>query len=218
MNEQEKALQGMIEFCQWLIPNAKQLGLEQSKGVAMISHAKTPDDIVNGMNSLYQELGEEQFIALTQAFQKSKSENITMNKQGGKINYLVNKFQEGGSINQPKVKTYEKWSWTPWWSSFKLAPKTELPQRHNTFNPRIIKRVYDPVSGLRVDRIIKQPTGEYTERRIHRYGTPEADTIYRYNENRYIKGDEMYDRYEQAWREYGVYKKGGNLKNKKCKK
>lgn len=93
MNEQEKALQGMIEFCQWLIPNAKQLGLEQSKSIAMISQAQTPDDIVNGMNSLYQELGEEQFTALTQAFQKSKSQAVQMNKKGGKISYLVNKLR-----------------------------------------------------------------------------------------------------------------------------
>ena len=93
MNEQEKALQGMIEFCQWLIPNAKQLGLDKSKGVAMISQAKTPDDIVNGMNSLYQELGEEQFTALTQAFQQSKAKSIPSNRMGGKISYLVNKLR-----------------------------------------------------------------------------------------------------------------------------
>lgn len=98
MNEQEKALKKMLEFCQWLIPNAKQFGLEQSKSIAMISQAQTPDDIVNGMNSLYQELGEEQFIALTQAFQQSKSQNIKMAKKGTKIDYLINKFQNGRSI------------------------------------------------------------------------------------------------------------------------
>jgi hypothetical protein len=57
----------------------------------MISQAQTPDDIVNGMNSLYQELGEEQFAALAQAFQKSKLQAVPMNKKGGKISYLVNK-------------------------------------------------------------------------------------------------------------------------------
>lgn len=98
MNEQEKALQGMIAFCQWLIPNAKQLGLEQSRGIAAIIQAKTPQDLMNGVNSLYKELGEEQFIALTQAFQQSKSQNIKMAKKGAKIDYLVNKFQNGKSI------------------------------------------------------------------------------------------------------------------------
>lgn len=102
MNEQEKALKKMLEFCQWLIPNAKQLGLEQSKSIAMISQAQTPDDIVNGMNSLYQELGEEQFTALTQAFQQSKSQNIKMAKKGTKIDYLVDKLANGDLVEKPK--------------------------------------------------------------------------------------------------------------------
>lgn len=98
MNEQEKTLQGIIEFCQWLIPNAKQLGLEQSKSINMIKQAQTPNDIINGMNSLYQELGEEQFAALAQAFQQSKSQNIKKAKKGTKIDCLVNKLQNGKSI------------------------------------------------------------------------------------------------------------------------
>ena len=98
MNEQEKALQGMLEFCQWLIPNAKQLGLEKSKSIVAISQAKTQEDIINGVNSLYQELGEEQFTALTQAFQQSKSQNIKMAKKGTKIDYLVDKLQGGKPI------------------------------------------------------------------------------------------------------------------------
>ena len=93
MNEQEKALQSVLEFCQWLIPNAKQLGLEKSKSVVAISQAKTQEDIINGVNSLYQELGEEQFTALTQAFQQSKSQAVPKNKKGGKISYLVNKLR-----------------------------------------------------------------------------------------------------------------------------
>lgn len=105
MNEQEKALQGMIEFCKWLIPNAKQLGLEQSKSIAMISQAQTPDDIVNGMNSLYQELGEEQFTALTQAFQKSKTSQVKKAKYGTKMDYLVNKLSAGNQIPEdPKQR------------------------------------------------------------------------------------------------------------------
>lgn len=96
MNEQEKTLQGIIEFCQWLIPNAKQLGLEQSKSIAMIKQAQTPNDIINGMNSLYQELGEEQFADLAQAFQQSKTQNIKKAKKGTKIDCLVSKFKKGG--------------------------------------------------------------------------------------------------------------------------
>lgn len=102
MNEQEKALQGIIEFCQWLIPNAKQLGLSQSKSIIAISQAKTQEDIINGINSLYREVGEAQFAALTKAFQKSKSQNIPMNKKGAKIEYLVNKFSNGKTIPQQR--------------------------------------------------------------------------------------------------------------------
>jgi hypothetical protein len=57
---------------------------------------------VNGVDSLYQELGEEQFTALTQAFQKSKSQNIKMAKKGDKIEYLVNKFSNGKTIPQQR--------------------------------------------------------------------------------------------------------------------
>lgn len=204
MNEQEKALQGMIEFCKWLIPNAKQLGLEQSKSIAMISQAQTPDDIVNGMNSLYQELGEEQFTALTQAFQKSKSQNIKMAKKGTKINYLVDKFADGGNNEVPKVETHAKWSYTPLQMSFMTADKTYLPKRDGTLNQRYIKRVWDADNNILHDRIYKD-TGEYTERKIRFDNrSPKTDTLFKYNGNIYLPGDEMYDRYQKAWEEYGV--------------
>lgn len=98
MNEQEKALKKMLEFCRWLIPNAKQLGLEQSESIAMISQAQTPQDLKNGVDSLLQELGEEKFTALTQTFQQSKSQNIKMAKKGTKIDYLVDKLAAGNQI------------------------------------------------------------------------------------------------------------------------
>lgn len=205
MNEQEKALQGMIEFCQWLIPNAKQLGLEQSKSIAMISQAQTPDDIVNGMNSLYQELGEEQFTALTQAFQKSKTQAVPMNKKGAKIDYLVNKFATGGNNDEPKVKTHVSGEFTPLELSFAAAKKTYLPKRDGTFNQRHIKRVWDPINGILYDRIRKNNSNEVTERKIiFDSKSPKTDTIFKYKGNIYLPGDEMYDRYQDAWGEYGV--------------
>ena len=117
MNEQEKALKKMLEFCRWLIPNAKQLGLEQSESIAMISQAQTPQDLKNGVDSLLQELGEEKFTALTQAFQQSKSQNIKMAKKGTKIDNLVNKLQDGDLVEKPKrtrkgnnMHEYLKWN------------------------------------------------------------------------------------------------------------
>lgn len=60
----------------------------------MISQAKTPDDIVNGVQNLYQELGEAQFAALTQAFQQSKTSAVQKNQQGGRLEYLIRKMAE----------------------------------------------------------------------------------------------------------------------------
>lgn len=76
--------------------------MSQSKSIIAISQAKTQEDIINGINGLYREVGEEQFTALTQAFQKSKSQNIPMNKKGAKIEYLVNKFGNGKTIPQQR--------------------------------------------------------------------------------------------------------------------
>ena len=64
----------------------------------MISQAQTPQDLKNGVDSLLQELGEEKFTALTQAFQQSKSQNIKMAKKGTKIDYLVDKLATGNQI------------------------------------------------------------------------------------------------------------------------
>ena len=72
--------------------------MEQSESIAMISQAQTPQDLKNGVDSLLQELGEEKFTALTQAFQQSKSQNIKMAKKGTKIDYLVDKLAAGNQI------------------------------------------------------------------------------------------------------------------------
>ena len=165
----------------------------------MISQVQTPDDIVNGMNSLYQELGEEQFTALTQAFQKSKSQAVPMNKKGAKIDYLVNKFATGGNNDEPKVKTHVSGEFTPLELSFAAAKKTYLPKRDGTFNQRHIKRVWDPINGILYDRIRKNNSNEVTERKIiFDSKSPKTDTIFKYKGNIYLPGDEMYDRYQDA--------------------
>lgn len=211
MNEQEKALQGMVEFCKWLIPNAKQLGLESSKSIAMISNAKTSDELVQGINGLYQELGEEQFTALTKEFQKSKQQNIKMAKQGSKIDYLVKKFDTGGENEKLEVPVHEKWNRTPWGLSFMAAylsgKKVELPMRKGTTVRRTMVRVKNPTTGTIMDRIHREDGNGNTYRII----TPDRDTVYEYNGMQYFPGDEMYDRYENAWEAYGIYKTGGKI-------
>jgi hypothetical protein len=78
----------------------------------MISQAQSPEDIVKGIEGLYKELGEEQFATLTQAFQQSKQQAVKMAKQGVKIDYLVNKFANGGS-NEDDPETHVKGKYTP---------------------------------------------------------------------------------------------------------
>lgn len=158
MNEQEKVLQGIVEFCQWLIPNAKKLGLEQSRSIAAISQAKTQEDIINGVNSLYQELGEEQFTTLTQTFQKSKSQAIPMNKKGAKINYLVDKFSSGNKLNYDGPK------------------KTDILKFQN---PRYMILGVPNINGV-MEEVIENEGPVYSRygRFIRNYGTPQADTVY----------------------------------------
>ena len=157
MNEQEKALQGVLEFCQWLIPNAKQLGLEKSKSIVAISQAKTQEDIINGVNSLYQELGEEQFTALTQAFEQSKAQNIKMAKNGTKINYLVDKLQKGNKLNSTGPKKTDV-----------LQFKDPKYNAFYTVDGHLVEEVNEDGAPIyyRYGRWIKNP------------GTPKADTVY----------------------------------------
>ena len=157
MNEQEKALQGMIEFCQWLIPNAKQLGLEKSQSIAMISQAQSPEDIVKGIEGLYKELGEEQFTALTQAFQQSKQQAIKMAKHGAKLDNLVKKFQSGGS--------YEDWFPKDGGRLLKVRPKQMFGTQRRIFNAAPYNQ-----------RHVKTEDG-YFSYTIE----PNRDTIYYYN-------------------------------------
>ena len=165
MNEQEKAFRGIIEFCQWLIPNVKQLGLEQSKSVAMISQAQTPDDIVNGMNSLYEEIGEEQFTALTQAFQQSKQQHTKMAKKGAKIDHLVNKMAKGGPTeNNDRPRVAADTTFTKRW----------FPEENGISNENTIHITRWPWRDHNHPAARWQSQHEeYTERI-----TPENDTLY----------------------------------------
>lgn len=175
------------------------MGLEQSESIAMISRAQTQQDLMKGVDSLYQELGEEQFKALAQAFQKSKSQAVPMNKKGAKIDYLVDKFKNGGSNDSPEVETHVSNEYTPLELSFLAAKKTYLPKRYGTFNQRYIKRVWDPVNRILYDRIYKADTNEKTERKImFDSKSPKTDTLFKYKGEIYLPGDEMYDRYQDA--------------------
>lgn len=113
MTDQEKALEGMIEFCKWLLPNAERFGLTESQSIKALSQAQTPDDIVNGMNSLYEEIGEEKFKALTHDFQTSK--NIKKASVKTKIDYLVDKMAKGGRTENDRPRVAADTTFTKRW-------------------------------------------------------------------------------------------------------
>lgn len=196
MNEQEQI---MLEFIEWLPKNIKEF-----------SSAKSSDEVVAMLNDIQKsENGEMKLKELFSAFQKSK-QNIPMAQHGSKIDYFVKKFETGGpaKINVP---VHEKWNRTPWDLSFMAAnlsgKKVELPMRPGTTVRRTMVRVKNPHTGMIMDRIHREDGNGNTYRII----TPSRDTVYEYNERQYHKGDEMYDRYEKAWKQYGIYKKGGKL-------
>lgn len=162
MTDQEKALEGMIEFCKWLLPNAERFGLTESQSIKALSQAQTPDDIVNGMNSLYEEIGEEKFKALTHDFQQSKN-TIKKASAGTKIDYLVNKFAPGGPIETIVYRDY------------KQPTDSELFDRAARFrgmnNGRIVTILPD---GSRIFDDAIQHRGARYERTVG----PSADTFY----------------------------------------
>lgn len=189
MNEQEKAL--WQEFLTWLPKNVKKFS------------NMTPENIeieVSRMSN--SEQGKAEITEYINAFKQSKQSGIKFAKQGSKIDYLVNKFAEGG---ENKDVTHKKTNWVPWVFSFMAADAKDLPKRSYNHDPREYKRVINPVTGEIRDRVINKRNGIYTERRIK-----DGDTVFVYNGFHY-PGDEMYDRYTNAFKQYGVYEDGGKL-------
>lgn len=97
MDKQKKARELQLEFCQWLVTNAKQLQLESSQGLNMIAKAKNINEVDKGLEKLTEELGgPDKLQKIVDTWQQSKSQNMPIAKNGAKINYLVSKFKEGG--------------------------------------------------------------------------------------------------------------------------
>lgn len=85
MNENKE----QVEFLQWLSTNVEEFA------------DKTPEEIVNTLNELYQTPeGQEQVVNLIKSFKDSKKKTSKFAK-GGKLDYLVTKYQNG---NPFKVK------------------------------------------------------------------------------------------------------------------
>ena len=121
----------------------------------------------------------------------------------------VRKHDNGGSVStSPKV--HKAWSHTPRFLSFMAAyiagKSKDLPRRVGTTVDRSFARIQYP-NGTIVDRIHREDGNGNTYRII----TPKRDTTYEYNGELFFPGSEMYDRYENAWKAYGVYHDGGKI-------
>lgn len=127
---------------------------------------------MNGVNSLYQELGEKKFTALTQAFQQSKSQNIKMAKKGAKIDYLVGKLQGGGPVRHIRYDDRGR--------TVSQGMADDRRRREAALNNARIHMLNDDGYGV-VDLV--ETDGSRVERVIGNYGTPQADTSYVYYPN-----------------------------------
>lgn len=194
MNEQEKEFMAFVE---WL-----------PKNIEKFANAK-PEDIISYLEELGKTPeGKNELKSLVTKYKQSKNK-INFNRRGGKIDYLVTKFAEGGSTNKP-IQVHQTWHYTPQTLSFMAAYLTgksqDLPMRKGTTVRRSFARIQQP-DGTIIDRIHREDGNGNT----YRYISPKRDTTYEYNGRLYFPGDEMYDRYENAWRQYGVYENGGKL-------
>ena len=110
-NEQQ---QMMAAFVQWLPQNIKQFeGSLPKEIIEPIATAQSPEDVVNILNQLSQSQEGNQIVStMFQAFQESQKTG--MFAKGGKLEQLLNKYQNGGSASlktQTPTKRKElKWA------------------------------------------------------------------------------------------------------------
>lgn len=104
---------------------------------------------------------------------------------------------------------HQKYGITPWEFSYMAAPKYDLPMRDGITVPRFLKKVSGP-SGITKEYVVKSDTGERTIRTTDKNG----DRYYTFNGVDYHSGSDMYDRYESAFKAYGL-QKGGEISNNK---
>ena len=92
-NEQQ---QMMAAFVQWLPQNIKQFeGSLPKEIIEPIATAQSPEEVVNILNQLSQSQEGNQIVStMFQAFQESQKTG--MFAKGGKLEQLLNKYQNGG--------------------------------------------------------------------------------------------------------------------------
>ena len=96
-NEQQ---QMMAAFVQWLPQNIKQFeGSLPKEIIEPIATAQSPEEVVNVLNQLSQSQEGNQIVStMFQAFQKSQKTG--MFAKGGKLEQLLDKYQNGGKTSE----------------------------------------------------------------------------------------------------------------------
>lgn len=192
MNEQEKEFMAFVE---WL-----------PKNIEKFANAK-PEDIISYLEELGKTPdGQNELKSLITKYKQNKNK-INLNRQGGKVDFFIKKFAMGGPNS---IEVHNAWEYTPRWMSFMaadLSGKTkDLPMRNGITVKRDFARIKYP-NGTIVDRIRRTDGNGNTYRTV----TSKRDTIFDYNGKIYVPGDEMYERFQNAWKQYGVYKDGGKI-------
>ena len=100
--------QTMMAFIQWLPQNAQQFEGSIPKDIIdPIAAAQSPEEVVNVLNQLSQSQEGTQIVSVMfQAFQESQKAG--MFAKGGKLNYLVQKYQNAAGNLPKKDNTFKR--------------------------------------------------------------------------------------------------------------
>ena len=119
---------------------------------------------------------------------------------------LRKKFDKAMASARNVYPAHKKWGITPWEYSYMAAPEYDLPMRPGIEEKRVYKKVQAP-SGETREYVVKSSTRERTEKRT----TPAGDVSFVFGGKTFVPGDEMFDRYQSAFKAYGL-QKGGEIK------
>ena len=118
---------------------------------------------------------------------------------------LRKQFDKAMATSRNVYPSHKKWGITPWEISYMSAPEYDLPMRPGIVDKRVYRKVESPSGELR-EYVVKSTTGERTERRT----TPDGNVSYIFSGKTFKPGDEMFDRYQSAFKAYGL-QKGGEI-------
>ena len=98
--------QKMVAFMQWLPQNIQQFeGVVPEKTIKAIASAQSVEEVVVALNEFSQQQdGKKVIPQMIQAFQESQKAGVFA--KGGKLNYLVQKYQNAAGKKKKKDNTF----------------------------------------------------------------------------------------------------------------